>query len=858
MPGHFTHIYTARRVADLLASGKFTDWPSVPGVASHIGIKHTPEQCGKIMQRWEKFTAVGAVGPDLFYFSQDYNSDTIGPRSDMIMLALAAYYFFDAAKEDDWEPLLIILQEVNEEMAGILRILIKLQKAWKDFLEGWNATVGPVVDAISAIADDLLGGLLSQFQVVLEELKNALIEIGKQEALTFADIFSMFDSCVQKGWPEKSFLWSDMSHYRRTTSMAQALIAEAESLKNGDPNDDRDDRHDQFLAFALGYITHIGTDTVAHSWVNEQTGGMFRNHPQRHHVIENHVDAWNYKNGGFNPHEIAAPCPKDPWAATADYPDISMSALWFHVQMTPDDPHGQQRPSPLPTDPVKKKKALDVDGEMPLWMAESIVRAMIATFTDHPHPLIYGGGDFQASIDEGMLTQVVDIATGEGLPKPFQELLDDIAPPLPPGLTVPRGFPLPWQIQTMYRIMITFYKFSYNGTWELEKPKRPDFIIWPPASDFENLLQPPDFSGVSSGDPLVDVCEAFIALVEYAVKQIGNAIKLAGDLIKMATSPGTYPIRLGLWELAMLVWDVVMKTHDLMAHTGFTQPHAEQLYPNGELRLPNEIDLPLITLGASADGAFRQALADAIDPLGNLDTDGSLLVDHPIPDARYPLYPVLRYSIDAAGKLGTPPEGWEYHRPWAYPDKSRLGLPVGNDALLNTPTEKYDPNKSHPAPRQGPFAPVSAGPYPAGIRPDHVFFRTDAPVNHAARTAYEHSQTPAETDRISEAVMLNDRRHFSPIGDPVPFSAYLIGRIANSTGYHAQFNLDSDRGFAYLTWDWIRSATTEHEKKGMHTYNPPVVQPAGDDRWLPKSSTLGAIGALPMELTYVDPPPPQG
>ncbi len=27
MPGHFTHIYTARRVADLLASGNFKDCP---------------------------------------------------------------------------------------------------------------------------------------------------------------------------------------------------------------------------------------------------------------------------------------------------------------------------------------------------------------------------------------------------------------------------------------------------------------------------------------------------------------------------------------------------------------------------------------------------------------------------------------------------------------------------------------------------------------------------------------------------------------------------------------------------------------------------------------------------------------
>lgn len=27
MPGHFTHIYTARRVADHLLTGQFPDWP---------------------------------------------------------------------------------------------------------------------------------------------------------------------------------------------------------------------------------------------------------------------------------------------------------------------------------------------------------------------------------------------------------------------------------------------------------------------------------------------------------------------------------------------------------------------------------------------------------------------------------------------------------------------------------------------------------------------------------------------------------------------------------------------------------------------------------------------------------------
>ena len=100
MPAHFTHIYTARRIADYLAAGQVPDWtgPAIQGNPQFTGTigKYGPRYCGEIMKRWEKFTAVGAIGPDLFYFSQDYASKTLGtvvPPSDMIMLALAVYYF---------------------------------------------------------------------------------------------------------------------------------------------------------------------------------------------------------------------------------------------------------------------------------------------------------------------------------------------------------------------------------------------------------------------------------------------------------------------------------------------------------------------------------------------------------------------------------------------------------------------------------------------------------------------------------------------------------------------------------------------------------------------------------------------
>lgn len=833
MPGHFTHIYTARRVADLLASGQFTDWPVELRAVAHL----SPQFCGEVMKEWEKFTAIGAIGPDLFYFSQDYNNNIVGPHSDQIMFALATYYFFDAAKEDDWEPLLIILDQVNSTMAALIRFLIKLQKIWNDFVAAWNKTVGPLVSAASEILDDLTGGLISEFKVALEELKLAIIKIGEEELLTFADIFNAFNTCVQKGWSEDSFLWSDMSHYRRTSAMCRSLVKQAEALRHGE---DGETRFRQFLAFAMGYITHVGTDVIAHSFVNEQCGGPYRHHPQRHHLIENHIDAWNYSQsapGGL--------IPNDPWGSTPTYPDLSMSALWFAVQLTPDDPHGKQRPALLPDDPDDRKKALDVDGEMPGWMADSIVLAMKDAFEDHPHPKIFGGDSFQSQIDLSMLADAVHTVTGQGLDRPFQELIDAIAPA--PGFSVPKGFPLPWEIQTMYRIMITVYKFSFNGTWELQKPRKPDFIITPPASDFENLFQPPDFSGVDSANPIEDVCAIFIALAEWLIKELGAAAQLAGDLIKMAASPGSYPLRLGLYELAMMVWDSVMKTHDILAHTGFFYPHSEQRYEDGELRLPNEIDLPVITLGGTVDEAFRQALADAIDPLGNLDADQSVIgTGHSVLDPNYPYYMVLRYHQDGSGNISRPPEDWEYHRPWAYPNISLFTSDGKTNLNVPTPTETYDPSKSDPKAAPGPFKPLRPGPYPEGTRPDQVFFRTNAPVDTRARAEYERAQTPAQTDQLNEGHLAQARRRLSPLGDPVPFSAYLIGRLVQDTNYETQFNLDSDRAYAYLAWDWIRGDVIDKAGMGF-VYRRPIVAPEGDAKW--------DLGNKPMQLEYVDPTP---
>jgi hypothetical protein len=92
----------------------------------------------------------------------------------------------------------------------------------------------------------------------------------------------------------------------------------------------------------------------------------------------------------------------------------------------------------------------------------------------------------------------------------------------------------------------------------------------------------------------------------------------------------------------------------------------------------------------------------------------------------------------------------------------------------------------------------------------------------------------------------------SPLGDPIPFSAYLIGRLANDTGFATQYNLDSDRAFAYLTWDWNRQDAKEGKDAFATTdlgfrYVKPVVAPQGSVDW--------DLGRTPLQLHYVDPPP---
>ena len=237
----------------------------------------------------------------------------------------------------------------------------------------------------SSALDDLTGGLISEFGVAVDELTVALKTVARRRLLTFKDIFGAFDTCVQKGWSENAFLWSDMSHYRRHLRMCQNLVKQAERLRDS-TDGPRGERAPFPAVPGLRARATPPMSALTRSRTRSSTSSAAArsaNHPQRHHLIENHIDAWNYKQTGSR----TAGSRPTRGAHTDTYPELSMSALHYAVQMTPENPARRAAPETrCRTTTTGRKKALDVDGELPDWMCDAIVQAMIATFADEPAP----------------------------------------------------------------------------------------------------------------------------------------------------------------------------------------------------------------------------------------------------------------------------------------------------------------------------------------------------------------------------------------------------------------------------------------------------------------------------------------
>jgi hypothetical protein len=161
---------------------------------------------------------------------------------------------------------------------------------------------------------------------------------------------------------------------------------------------------------------------------------------------------------------------------------------------------------------------------------------------------------------------------------------------------------------------------------------------------------------------------------------------------------------------------------------------------------------------------------------------------------------------------------------------------------------------------------------------------TDGPVGNQLRLLNQQAACPGDTGLYNlryighapftpgygsdgEGGDGGDASGTTPLGDPVVFSAYLIGQIANNPRFAANFNLEADRGYGHLCWDWTRNRDDQaglHDPRG-HPYPAPLVLPpeGADDpsrytnphRWHPAPPTSAWQAPPPqhtpaMQLRY--------
>ncbi|HZR46138.1 MAG TPA: zinc dependent phospholipase C family protein, partial [Candidatus Manganitrophaceae bacterium] len=405
------------------------------------------------------------------------------------------------------------------------------------------------------------------------------------------------------GYDNKDFFWSDMLHYRKTSLFGHCLwsVAEEWAAKS---DEEAAVWSDRLKAYALGYMTHLATDTTGHPFVNEKCGGPFRTHWQRHHLIENHIDAKTYD---------------DEHGMDANYNMFTESALHYRIAFGDDGGDGRPLPPYPPGDHslrglYVRKRHLDLDSEMPEELASLIFEAMERAYNTSAQAADHGPSRTSPDIIPG----------GDGRPEIGT-------------------------IQETYLTLFRYLKLSTLDGFSNEKPPPPEVF---PNLDFPQLTDPHD-DAPGEGDDDMSFWDWVLAILRFILWIAAVAIWLATILPAIVLDLGTYgPRLLAYYTIELPLFFMIKAERSLMVMTGYFHP------------MQDEIDLGLIQIGNSNHGSFLQLLADVDDILGTgLEVGGP--VAEPVPDRAFPHQTKFESGGLLNTVLNQSSE--EYHHPWDYP-----------------------------------------------------------------------------------------------------------------------------------------------------------------------------------------------
>jgi len=740
MPSWYVHIQAAAETLERLNAAVPPGSPLTPTEAMALH---------KAGHDFRNYLAAGALGPDLFFLLPDFKGDVGG---------------------------------------GLLALVNFVLGAWKiaddEFIHHWETWMTPVLDDANLLADQVSGGMLGEVSQVQTLIGGALSNLAEGLILQLVDIFGLMTSGTQAGYADSAFFWSDMFHYRKTYTFARALYKNALQADGGGMKPAAEpSRVPKQQAFALGWMSHCATDVAGHPFTNAKTGGPYRTHWQRHHVVENHMDASAYT--------LKHPDPM------ANYGALDTSALHFRLAFQNDADATKPADAPSNRDwfPGSWSYPNYREGET---LAERTERKDTFNVDTEPLPV---------HICDLLLKTMEEVYGGPG----------DIGGPKVLAWNGPNGRPTVQQLQDMFNLAYRYVKMTTSAGLAPRMPKASTDPI--PDLDLPHPPGGPDDSAGANPNDMHDlsILDILLAILAVSLWMVEFTIWLATVLVSAVTSLATWPARELIHQLLVLpAWSLYMLSRNTLVMEGFLLPK------------PEEISLGLVVLGQSASGPLVQLRADLDDPTGfaallpmtepsGLDAQRGATTQGFSLDAAYPRALVTDllppFSADAPWSADFVPS--EFVAPWRYPDDNMAGRRNG-----------WEAPRTHVGPyMQGDKATILMG----GMK-----------GSDAARAAFEDAATPEQTEAVSTQLLPMAGAH---LGDPIDYGVYLMGQLTGTmtgTTYTAHdsgrplpdFNLDADRGYGYHCWDYVR-----------HTKSTPPSMPSGmaePDQWrcAPKVFTL--------------------
>ena len=347
----------------------------------------------------------------------------------------------------------------------------------------------------------------------------------------------------------------------------------------------------------------------------------------------------------------------------------------------------------------------------------------------------------------------------------------------------------------MWSIVYGYLKMTGKDGLSPRMPQPPDVFTdhsfpTPPGGSYGVDDDPTRGADVDHNDSF-NLLDLLLALFAWAVYLAQVIIWLATILPGLILDITTFPAREVIYYTVLVpAWNLYMLSRRALVMSGFLMPKPEEVDPGltilgssgGSFSISSALDDPLglglpVTLITEPSGRLNATTAFGLDPA----YPRNIVRDHPADVSAIDLVSALGLTsaLRYAGDAGAEFKPSEWIAPWRYPLKNQAGQWV---------------------PQEG--APAHVGPYVSGQ--DSTVLLSAVAGDDNAREKLEGCGTPQDTFAALDALLpLN-----AHLGGPMDYGTYLVGRMAgerqNPEFTVPDFNLDSDRGYAWHCWDWDR------------------------------------------------------